>query len=86
MPRMLFRLLVVALIIWVLATVISPSYDLPNTVVRAGKFAPAAAFEFLFTAAILLLCVTRYSTLTRVAITRELPFSRLLALTCVLLC
>jgi hypothetical protein len=86
MLRMLSRLLVFALIIWIVATVISPSYDLPNTVMRAGKFAPATGFDFLFTAAILLLYVTRYSPLTRAATTHELCSVRLLARTCVLLC
>lgn len=86
MPRLLFRLLVIALIIWVIATVISPSYDLPNTVMRAGKFAPAAGFDFLPTAAILLLYVTRYRAVARAGTPHELPASRLLALTCVLLC
>lgn len=87
MLRLLFRLLVIALIIWVVATVISPSYDLPNTVLRAGKFAPGAAFDFLFTATVLLLCVTRWhANPFRWRIPKEFLPLPLLALTCVLLC
>jgi Tfp pilus assembly protein PilE len=86
MSKLIVRLVVIALVLWILATVISPSYDLPNSVLRASKSAPAAAFDFLLTAAILLCCVfVRF--VTQSGPTLELSSSRrVLALTCVRLC
>jgi len=87
MRRVLFRVAVVLMVVWVVATVISPTYDLPNTVLRAGKFTAPVAFDFLLTATLLLLGCTLVKAQVFGSILPEgWRGTRLLALTCVLLC
>jgi hypothetical protein len=87
MRRVVFKVAVVLMVVWIVATVISPSYDLPNTVVRAGKFAPPVLFDFLLTPTLLLLCCTLIKAQPFATILPEGPrCASLLTLTCVLLC
>ena len=87
MRRVLFRVAVILMVLWIVATVISPTYDLPNTVLRAGKFTPPVAFAFLVTATLLLLGYTLMKAQPFASILPEgFRCPPVLALTCVCLC
>ena len=86
MPRAVFRIIALLLIVWIVATVVSPAYDLPNTVLRAGKFAPAVALDFLLTVALLLCCLLINGIATGFGVVSGFSTIRKLACACVLLC
>lgn len=90
MPAMerglLFRVIVLFLIIWIVATVISPQYDLPNTVLRAGKSAAHVAFDLLITAAMVLGCAQFCSPACGWTLLIAPSSVRLLELNCARLC
>lgn len=85
---MLRRGITVLLVVWILATIISPSYadNLPNTVLRAGKYAAPVAFAFLLTAGLLLLASSRVVAAFERERPKAIASARLLDLTCVRLC
>ena len=73
--------------VWIVATVISPTYDLPNTVLRAGNLTPPVAFAFLLTATLLLLgCTLMKAQLFASILPEDFGGTRRLVLTCVRLC